>query len=68
MDDVERAMNLLGQIPLDREFLGAPVRGFEPILHRKNASKQLPKVVVKPRQKLVVVLAVLAVPIQRPQK
>ena len=68
MDDVERAMNLLGQIPLDREFLGAPVRGFGPILHRKNASKQLPKVVVKAGQKLVVVLAALTVPIQRAQK
>ena len=68
MDDVERAMDLLGQIPLDREFLGAPVRGFGPILHRKNASKQLPKVVPPSRQLLVVVLAVLAVPIQRPQK
>lgn len=68
MDDVERAMDLLRQIPLDREFLGAPVRGFGPILHRKNASKQLPKVVVKAGQLLVVILAVLAVPIQRPQK
>ena len=63
-----QATDLLAQLPLDRAFSCDPLRGFGSILHRKNASKQLPKVVEKVEQELVVVLAVLTVPIQRAQK
>ena len=63
-----QATDLLVQLPLDRVFSRDPLRGFGPILHRKNTSKQLPKVVEKVEQELVVVLAVLTVPIQRAQK
>ena len=60
-----QATDLLVQLPLDREFSCDSLRGFGSILHRKSASKQLPKVVEKVEQELVVVLAVLTVPIQR---
>lgn len=53
-------------------FLGVKIEAKSDIMKRPETlfflQKPLPKVVVKAEQKLVVVLALLTVPTQRPQK
>lgn len=53
-------------------FLGVKIGAKSDIMRRPETlfflQKPLPKVVVKAEQKLVVVLALLTVPTQRPQK